>query len=222
MSWANKYDAMNPYPGSFGMMYDAINGMGLNTHSGLSYMMVNEPPINNFTNYMDNMNFAQSYPRTNDMPRLDLNTLSTVNDTSSLAETAVATIENPFESLSSLSISDNFMNSISRGVEMVKDVDAISDARSEYVNQMDYGHGIGFQQVAQNNLNAKTQGISTYNAITDVASATFAPLGILASAALSPSMFSGPEDDTFMAQDTAGNMINAQDPSVIDTISSPV
>lgn len=203
--WTNRFDLSNPTYGGETSMFNAMEGSSHDPMATLSYLAATHN--------------AQNPP---DLDLLD--TMSDVESTTSFSSmfqekfgTAVSFTSEMLDNLSPL---EGLSSSLSQGVQLTKDIDALSDAKAEYTNQMDYGHGIGFAQVAQNNMNSQLQGITTYNAVTNTANSLFAPLGLGLSTILSPSMFDGPTDNSFMAEDTSGNMVNAQSQEIIDNVST--
>lgn len=100
--------------------------------------------------------------------------------------------------------------------------DKIADAtlanQEQYTDALNNGHGIGYQEVAMNQLNEQSRGVAEYSNFSKAATGIFGPTGGLVSSLLGPSNFtSDSTPGTYMANTTGGEQVDAQSASVIDT-----
>lgn len=100
----------------------------------------------------------------------------------------------------------------------LEDSDAKSTAQGNYFNAMNTGHGMGFSQLAQQNLSNATNGIGTHQALTLGLTSALGPFGSFLSTLVPPSLFT-PQTSDYEVNTTGGNSINAQDPSNANTSS---
>lgn len=91
-------------------------------------------------------------------------------------------------------------------------------AQQTYNNAMNNGHGIGFQNVAQNNLMNSYSASANFKGYADTMTSLLGPFGGLI-AAMSP-MDTPTVDTTFMANTASGEEVNAQDENTIETASA--
>jgi hypothetical protein len=102
----------------------------------------------------------------------------------------------------------------------------VSDKASaaNYANQVAFnnainnGHGIGFQEVASNQLAASTRNVESYENFSKIATGLFGPLGGAVSASLNPENFDNDTASSSYQATTAGDStVDAQSTEVIDT-----
>nr|QIC52835.1 MAG: hypothetical protein [Apple picorna-like virus 1] len=97
-----------------------------------------------------------------------------------------------------------------------EDQSMMVQARNDYTNAMTNGHGIGYQSIAEQNLNNAQNAVGQHSTLTTALQA-FGPAGALISALIGPSAFQSSPVTSYMAPTTSGNMEDTQDPSVINT-----
>jgi hypothetical protein len=102
------------------------------------------------------------------------------------------------------------------GISTAEDQSALTQGRADLINAENTGHGIGWQNVAQNNFNNVQNSVNLHQGLQS-ALGFLGPLGSIIGTMLPPTLFQGPQQSSYMVQTTSGQSVDAQSSDIINT-----
>lgn len=113
-------------------------------------------------------------------------------------------------------MANQMLSGIGDAIASSKISDFNSQAYINYGNAMFNGHGIGYQSIANQNLQNSLNASNQYGTTTRLAGSIFGPAGALVSAFLSPNDFNSAPVTSYTVQTASGVDVNAQSASNIN------